>query len=541
MNNPFDYTPDADCREAFRQLTVWLDTLSKSGSADDVNFCSELASGKMLGVLIATDERGERHTLCSFSGQLGNGGFHRGGFVEPVFDYLKPDGYFKTREAEISRQNSEIAEFEENTLCKIRKEYEKVSRRMSATLAEYSEKCRLSKAKRDALRARGIAGETEMAAIIRQSQFEKAELRRLKNRLAAEMEPHAARLREAQAHLDALKKKRHSESEALQKWLFSNFKLLNARGESRSLSDIFAHTPMRTPPSGAGECCAPKLLQAAYKRGWQPVAMAEYWYGKPKGGEVRIHGAHYPACRGRCRPLLEWMLGGLAIEPPPYPEGPETPERVPEIIYENRWFCVVSKPGGMLSVPGKGKAVSVQQWLAEKYGSDKNVRMAHRLDQDTSGLIIATFGEIAYKEMQSLFAMRRVKKTYMAELEGDYESKGLPKRGCIDLPLSPDFLDRPRQRVDVEEGKPAVTYYEFTEVTAGRSRITFHPVTGRTHQLRVHAASEKGLGMPIIGDRLYGSNIDSGETRLHLHARKIEFTFPIDGHHYCFECPPPAS
>ena len=241
------------------------------------------------------------------------------------------------------------------------------------------------------------------------------------------------------------------------------------------------------------------------------------------------------------------MLQGLSIEPPLDHDWGAQVEYRPEIIYENRWFCVVDKPSGMLSVPGKGEAVSLQQWLAKKY-PDREVKVAHRLDQDTSGLIVATFGELAFKVMQSLFATRNAHKTYIADLEGDFETLGIPQHGRIELPLSPDWLDRPRQRVDFERGKSAVTDYEFQCVSEGRSRIIFHPLTGRTHQLRVHAASEMGLGMPIVGDRLYGKNPARGigdenhshdRDRLHLHAHKLEFTFPIDHRHYSFESPIP--
>ena len=358
--------------------------------------------------------------------------------------------------------------------------------------------------------------------------------------MKTELEPFAVNLEKVRSCLRELKEKRRSDSEALQQWLFSSFRLLNARGESRSLSEIFADTPMKIPPSGAGECCAPKLLQAAYLKGWHPVSMAEYWYGKPKGGEVRKHGAYYPACRGKCLPVLGWMLQGLEIEPPFDHENISAYRDEPQILYENRWFCVVNKPSGMLSVPGKGGAVSVQEWLTDRYGPERQVKMAHRLDQDTSGLLIATFGQQPYRVMQTLFATRQVWKQYVAVLAGDYESLGIPQRGHINLPLSPDWLDRPRQRVDVEGGKDAVTDYEFTGVVEGKSRIIFHPLTGRTHQLRVHAASESGLGMPIVGDRLYGNkNQDAASRRLHLHAEKIEFTFPLDGERYSFETPVP--
>lgn len=540
MNNPFDYIPDEASEIAFKKLTAKLEELKSSRNPEEINFCKELEAGKMLGVLTAKDDCGASHTLYAFSGQLGNGGFYHQGFVGPVFDYLRPDGYFKTKEADISRQNAEIAQYEKGIFTKIRKDYEQAKEKLDAKVSEYKERCRLSKSERDAKRESGITDESETAAMIRQSQFEKAELRRLKKQAANELEPFAANMKKAQAELDSLKAKRHADSEALQQWLFSNFTLLNARGESRSLSDIFADTVMKIPPSGAGECCAPKLLQAAYLRGWEPVSMAEYWYGKPKGGEVRIHGEHYPACRGKCLPVLSWMLQGLDIERPLSDNFQSiTHVQNPEIIYENRWFCVVDKPSGMLSVPGKGTAMSVQQWLSDKYGADRAVKVAHRLDQDTSGLLIATFGESTYKLMQSLFATRKVRKTYIAELEGDYESREIPRQGRLALPLSPDWLDRPRQRVDFDNGKEAVTDYKFTDRTADRSRIMFHPLTGRTHQLRMHSASDMGLGMPIVGDRLYGKNRSATTQRLLLHAHKLEFTFPLDGHSYSFESPAP--
>lgn len=540
MNNPFDYTPDDACdEEAFRELTIRIEALKESDRPEDVSLWRQLEAGKMLGVLIAEDGEGMRHTLYAFSGQLGDGGFYHPGFVGPVFDYLQPNGHFKTEEAEISRQNVEISRFEKETLAEIRSKYERVKASIKAEVSAYKEKCRLSKQERDAKRKSGSADESELAAMIRQSQFEKAELHRLKKKGAAELEPYQVKLKEAETQFVAMKEKRRSDSEALQKWLFDSFRVLNSRGESRSLSEIFADTPMKIPPSGAGECCAPKLLQAAYLKGWHPVSIAEYWYGKPKGGEVRIHGNHYPACRGKCLPILNWMLQGLSIHPPLNSDCISNATHKPEIIFENQCFCVVNKPSGILSVPGKGNAISVQQWLEEKFGMDRQVKVAHRLDQDTSGLLVATFGPLSFKVMQRLFAMRQIKKTYVAVLEGDYESMGIPRSGRIELPLSPDWLDRPRQRVDLEGGKEAVTEYEFIEVNEGRSRVTLRPLTGRTHQLRVHVASEMGLGMPIVGDRLYGMKVGNGSDRLLLHASKIEFTFPIDHQNYSFESPIP--
>ena len=233
------------------------------------------------------------------------------------------------------------------------------------------------------------------------------------------------------------------------------------------------------------------------------------------------------------------MLKGLKIDPPLEEEFQTQWTQEPEMVFENRWFCIVNKPSGMLSVPGKRSNASVQDWLEKKYGADKKVKVAHRLDQDTSGLLIAAFGDISYSVIQALFSTRKIKKTYIADLEGDYKELKKCPCGQINLPLSPDWLDRPRQRIDFTGGKEAVTVYEFIAVKNGRSRILFHPHTGRTHQLRMHAAAPEGLGMPIAGDRLYGKNKASVTDRLHLHAKSIEFTFPIDGETYFFETPIP--
>ena len=561
MNNPFDYWPGEECEVAFRELTEYIEGLRsgklKLASETTVaEFLREIEAGKMLGVLIADDPAGKRHRLFAFSGQIGRMGFRFPdytdddsitekeekfpGFVEPVFDYLQPTGYFKSKEREISRMNREIEVYERGKLAAAKEDYEIVKRRGNERIAEFKEICRRRKAERDALREKGLSPEREQE-MIGESQFDKAELHRLKKRVAAELTPWAEKLASVERELAEKKERRRKDSEALQRWLFDNFMVMDALGESRSLSDIFAETPMRIPPSGAGECCAPKLLQAAYRRGWMPVEIAEYWYGRPKGGEIRRHGEHYPACRGKCLPVLNWMLRGLSVDPPLGSDLFSTTPFQPRIIFENEWFCVIDKPSGMLSVPGKGAAVSVQEWLCrrEKRGSKGEVKPAHRLDQDTSGLLIATYTPEAYKAMQALFATRKVMKTYIAELEGDYEALGIKKEGRIDLPLSPDLLDRPRQRVDFESGKEAVTEYEFIGKSGGRSRILFHPLTGRTHQLRMHAASEHGLSMPIAGDRLYGRRSVGSTERLRLHARSIEFTFPLDGKHYLFESPEP--
>lgn len=540
MNNPFDYTPDPRCRDAMRQLFRSIENLADSPDSTDALLLKELNAGKMLGVLIASDSAGLQHTLFAFSGQLGASGFHHPRFVGPVFDYLAPDGHFKTKEADISEQNARINHFTTTILNPLKQDFRLKEASLTSTIAAFKENCRLSKEERDRRRSQDNLSEEDKAALIAQSQFEKAELSRLKKRCKASLQPLADRLAEAYRCLSEMKEQRRADSEALQQWLFDNFTLLNARGERRSLSAIFADTSLRIPPSGAGECCAPKLLQSAYLNNWTPLAIAEYWYGAPKEGELRIHGEYYPACRGKCLPVLSWMLRGLPLTPPLSEATAPTVCSAPEIIFENDWMCVVIKPAGMPSVPGKSFSVDLQSYLIERYGKDRNVKVAHRLDRDTSGLIIATFGDEAYRRMQALFARRQVKKTYVALLEGDYQKRGLPKSGRISLPLMPDWLDRPRQRVSLEHGKEALTDYEFIGNAAGRSRILFHPLTGRTHQLRAHAASPLGLGLPIAGDPLYGRHDCKPTTRMMLHSAKIEFISPFaDGTLLSFEAPAP--
>ena len=293
MNNPFDYIPDESCERAFQSLLLEIEALRASDRLEDKNLISELDGGKMLGVLVATDSQGVEQALYAFSGQLGDQGFHHRLFVEPVFDYLLPDGYFKQKEGEISALNRAIETFENVELATIEKEFAQLKEKLDAELAGRKETYRQSKDERDRKRKLGNLNQIEFEAMVRQSQFEKAELRRLKKRLTEELLPISNRVDDARTRLRIMKAQRKTDSESLQKWLFSNFKVMNARGDEKSLSDIFSETALRIPPSGAGECCAPKLLQASYLRGLRPITMAEYWYGKPKNGEIRIHGTHH--------------------------------------------------------------------------------------------------------------------------------------------------------------------------------------------------------------------------------------------------------
>lgn len=338
---------------------------------------------------------------------------------------------------------------------------------------------------------------------------------------------------EEKASLKALRK---AESNDLQNWIFRQFIVLNALGEKKSILDIFAERGL-VPPGGTGECAAPKLLQYAYLNNMKPLAMGEFWYGASPSKEIRRQGCFYPSCTGKCGPLLTYMLQGLDLEPNPLDS--DIQEKEERIIYEDDDIIVVEKPSGMLAVPGKTMKISLQEKLQKRAGSGTAICSCHRLDMDTSGLMVFAKGVENQAVLQQEFETRRVSKTYIARLcppAGNAVPDAITKReGRIILPLMLDYYDRPRQMVDFEQGKQAVTDWELlAELPDGRIDVRFKPLTGRTHQLRVHAAHPLGLDRPILGDRLYGG----GNGNLCLHAATLEFTHPRTGERMYFESDP---
>ena len=321
-------------------------------------------------------------------------------------------------------------------------------------------------------------------------------------------------------------------SEALQEWLFHQYKMLNARGEVKDLTEIWQdyHTSPKIrrkfplPPGGTGDCCAPKLLQYAYQHHLKPVCMAEFWWGPSPKSEIRHHGQFYPACRGKCLPVLTWMLQGLEVDP--NPEETKDRHQTPEIVYEDEVLAVINKPSGMLSAPGRIDHYSVATWAQKRW---EGALLVHRLDMMTSGLILVAKTEEAYHHLQKQFETHSVKKKYLALVEGVPEQE----HGVIDLPLASDPMNRPRQMVDFEHGKRAITEYRVLRTDEGRSLLALWPHTGRTHQLRMHCAHPDGLGCPILGDELYGHK----SNRLYLQAQAIVFTHPFTGRRMHFELP----
>ena len=316
------------------------------------------------------------------------------------------------------------------------------------------------------------------------------------------------------------KEERKNRSIALQQWIFHQFRLRNARGEEKDIQQIFEETAHRNPPAGTGECAAPKLLQYAYLNGYQPLAMAEWWWGNSPKGEIRHHGHYYPACRHKCEPILGFMLQGLEVEPNPLLTSVTDPTQL-ETMYEDDFLLVVNKPAGMLSVPGKTGQASVLTILQERYPDATGPILVHRLDMDTSGLLLAAKDKDTHALLQKQFESRTVKKRYIALLDGIPQDK--PSKGFIRLPMRPDYDNRPLQMVCFEYGKAAVTRYEMLNEHPDATRIAYYPETGRTHQLRVHSAHPDGMNAPIKGDRLYGQPAD----RLYLHAETLEFRHPV--------------
>jgi tRNA pseudouridine32 synthase/23S rRNA pseudouridine746 synthase len=324
-------------------------------------------------------------------------------------------------------------------------------------------------------------------------------------------------------------------SQALQLWLFRQYRMLNARGEEKDLVEIWQdyHSSPRIrekyplPPGGTGDCCAPKLLQYAYQHDLKPVCMAEFWWGPSPKSEVRHHGQFYPACSGKCKPVLAWMLQGLDVDPNPEVQGLLHQE--PRIVWEDEVMAVVDKPSGMLSLPGKIGDDSVATWALKRW---PGAMLVHRLDMMTSGILLVAKTSDAYHHLQKQFEERTIKKKYLAVVEGVPQQE----HGIIDLPLSSDPLNRPYQMVDYAHGKRAITEYRaLTRVTKEPSRcytlLALWPHTGRTHQLRMHCAHEQGLGCPIVGDELYGQKAD----RLYLQAQAITFVHPVTGKRMHFE------
>lgn len=514
---PFCYTPHPLCVMAAEEVQHYLSKQSE--------WQEELSQGKMFGVLIVQTEDGSIGYLTAFSGILAGKNIHPY-FVPPVYDLLQPQGFFKIEEENISAINHRIRRLEED------KKYIDLLSDLTQTIQSAQDALSIAKIqlkeakdKRELLRKTGQLNAKEEAELIRESQFQKAEYKRLERSWKDKIASLQVEAGNWEKQIQELKAERKVRSSALQQQLFEQFRMLNYRGEVKTLRDIFEQTVHKTPPAGAGECAAPKLLQQAYLHHWKPIAMAEFWWGNSPRNEVRHHGYYYPACKGKCEPILRHMLQGLEVEANPTQQEAERGNEKLNIVYEDQWLLIINKPAGMLSVPGKERQTSIYDLARKAYPEAEGPMIVHRLDMATSGLLIIAKDKKTHQHLQAQFKNRSIRKKYIALLDGIVPED----EGTIELSLCPNPLDRPRQMVDTQYGKPAITYYQVLERTDKYTRIALYPHTGRTHQLRVHAAHPSGLHCPIIGDELYGKK----DKRLYLHAESIEFTHPVNGQSMC--------
>lgn len=558
---PFRYTAHPLCERA---AALVADEVQRMGFSE----------GKMFGVLVVKTSRDESLTsrgeldgsllfLAAYSGQL-LGSYHHPWFVPPVVDYLDPDSFFQREQAEIvaiSRRMEEMSGSEERRRWQLRVALLRSEREAAVAEAKHAyaegkikreerreeEKSKREKEKREEgeRESREREDEKNLAAdLIKESQQQKADIQRAKQLHKEEIAALEALLTEHNATYRALCDERKQRSEALQQWLFRQFNFLNARGECKNLLEIFAPsaasscgqescTSAVVPPSGAGECCAPKLLQAAFRLGLQPVAMAEFWLGPSKPGHYRQPGAFFPACRSKCYPILGHMLQGLNVEPDPARHYENRELEPIKVLWEDEHLAVVYKPEGWCSIPGKSDQPNLLDECFRLWPEISGSVIVHRLDQDTSGVMVIAKNALVHRALGQQFEQREVKKRYVALLEGTLTVT----HGEICLPLGPDLENMPHQQVDFDNGKEAVTRFEVVAVeqSGNVTRVFFYPQTGRTHQLRVHSAAPEGLNAPIVGDRLYGHVAD----RLYLHAESIKFVHPLtkEEMHFCLPAP----
>jgi tRNA pseudouridine32 synthase/23S rRNA pseudouridine746 synthase len=527
---PFYYEPHPIALLAAKELQDYIENQSDFEHNFGIESEKEgLVIGKMFGVLVVQKENGEIGYLSAFSGKLAKGNHHER-FVPPVFDILLEDGFFRTQEEIISAINREIERLEHApAYIHQLEEEQRIILNTQSELSGIKKDIKENKVQRDLLRKQYQAQLTSneinqktyellLQELVKQSLKESYYLKDKTQQTKIALEQTKAKTQAFRDEINALKEERKVKSAACQQEIFDHYFFLNVQGEQKSLGAIFQATEDQKPPAGAGECAAPKLLQYAFLHNLKPIALAEFWWGQSPSSEIKKHGHFYPACRGKCEPILGHMLAGIAMDKNPMLTNPALGKELP-IIYEDDYLAIVNKPSEFLSVPGKTITDSVYERVKIRYPKATGPLIVHRLDMSTSGLMLIAKTKEIHKHLQSQFLKRTVKKRYVALLDGIVK---IPS-GEINLPLRVDLDDRPRQLVCYEYGKPALTHFETFDHKNHQTKVYFYPITGRTHQLRVHAAHPLGLNTPIVGDDLYGTK---GE-RLHLHAESITFRHPI--------------
>lgn len=522
---PFYYDPHPWAELAAEELKHYLGT--QTGL--DHNFgldkdAQGMAIGKMFGVLVVQDGNGRLGYLSAFSGKLANSNNHPR-FVPPVFDMLAEDGFFLKEQYILNDINRQVKAIEaDESYTALQQELERLTAETEAEIADFKKLLKANKQDRKKQREEQKSSLTPdayaifEALMIRHSLHDKHRLAMLSAACEARLCELRRQLAPFDNRIEALKKERKEKSAALQQQLFEQYAFLNKYGHTRSLYEIFSETVFGMPPSAAGECATPKLLQYAFLHGYKPLAMAEFWWGASPKSEIRVHGQFYPACTGKCKPILKHMLEGITLDEDPLLKNPGELKAL-DIIFEDDHFVIVNKPHGLLSVPGIHIKDSVYTRLKHIFKTIEPL-IIHRLDMATSGLLVVAKTKAAHKQIQQQFLKRTVNKRYTALL-----SRVVEGEGEISLPLRGDLDDRPRQLVCFEYGKKAVTRWKVIGHKDGQTKVHFWPLTGRTHQLRMHAAHEQGLKAPIVGDDLYSTPAE----RLYLHAAYLEFVHPVSG------------
>lgn len=521
---PFYYTPHPLSKIAAEELQEYLRIQNEFQHNFGLNPNEQgPAIGKMFGVLVCENSEGVLGYLWAFSGKLADANHHQR-FVPPVFDMLTETGFFKLEEEVLNRYNREIEQLEHSAAyLQAFENKEKVTLEAEKDLEKQKKRIRKLKKERDFKRAEAYTAlnQTDLVTLETQlseeSKKESILLKKMTKYWKFQIEAASKTLDAFRLQIKDLKEKRSEKSAALQQKLFDNYLFLNQKGILKSIGEIFDDNP----PAGAGECAAPKLLHYAFKHELKPIAMAEFWWGESPKSEVRKHKQYYPACKSKCEPILmTHMLEDLKLEINPFHSNPAKDKEL-KIVYEDASIVIINKPAEFLSVPGKLLHDSVYTRVKALYPKATGPLIVHRLDMSTSGLLVIAKDEETYKSLQRQFIKRTVKKRYVALLDGILEQT----EGLIDLPLRVDLDDRPRQLVCYEHGKNAQTRWEVLSTNNNQTRVYFYPITGRTHQLRVHAAHQLGLKTPIVGDDLYGNKAK----RLYLHAESITFSHPQTG------------
>ncbi len=519
FNNPFHYTPHILCIEAAKEVQNYLSLMDLWKRKPE--------EGKMFGVLVVRTPDGKTGFLAAFSGIL-DGNYLHPYFVPPVYNLQQPDSFFRQEEKQISAINRQIRLLENNPAY-LQAQQDLIEKKIQANHSLSIAKLQLKAAKAARDLQRNQNPDCHNASDLnRESQHRKAEYKRLEKYWKEQIAIIQNCINEFINRMDALKTERKQRSAKLQQQLFEQFQFLNARGETKNLFTVFREQGHNNPPAGAGECAAPKLLQFAYTHKLHPIAIAEFWWGCSPKTEIRRQGNYYPACQGKCGPILNFMLQGLNTETSAVEEKQKI-TTFPEIIYEDKWLLILNKPEGTLSIPGKTTRLSIYDMVRQHFPEATGPLLVHRLDMATSGLLIIAKDKNTHEHLQKQFLRQTIRKRYTALLEGHVTQS----EGYITLPLCPDIYDRPRQMVNEKSGKPAITRFRVLGQTSQYTRIAFYPQTGRTHQLRVHAAHPLGLNCPIVGDTLYGTKAE----RLYLHAEYIEFIHPATGQKIQLEKP----